>query len=32
MSSSLIALLVLMRHRANLERLLAGTENKLSGR
>jgi glycerol-3-phosphate acyltransferase PlsY len=32
LSSSLIALLVLMRHRANLERLLAGTENKLSGR
>ena len=28
-SSSLIALLVLVRHRANLERLLAGTENRL---
>jgi glycerol-3-phosphate acyltransferase PlsY len=31
MSSGLIALLVLVRHRANLERLLAGTENKLGG-
>ena len=30
-SSSLIALLVLVRHRANLQRLLAGTENKLGG-
>jgi glycerol-3-phosphate acyltransferase PlsY len=30
-SSSLIALLVLARHRANLQRLLAGTENKLGG-
>ena len=30
-SSSLIALLVLVRHRANLERLLAGTENRLGG-
>jgi glycerol-3-phosphate acyltransferase PlsY len=30
-SSGLIALLVLVRHRANLERLLAGTENKLGG-
>jgi acyl phosphate:glycerol-3-phosphate acyltransferase len=28
-SSSLIALLVLVRHRGNLERLLAGTENRL---
>jgi glycerol-3-phosphate acyltransferase PlsY len=31
LSSSLIALLVLVRHRANLKRLLAGTENKLGG-
>jgi glycerol-3-phosphate acyltransferase PlsY len=31
-SSSLIALLVLVRHSANLQRLLAGTENKLAGR
>jgi glycerol-3-phosphate acyltransferase PlsY len=30
-SSGLIALLVLARHRTNLERLLAGTENKLGG-
>jgi glycerol-3-phosphate acyltransferase PlsY len=32
MSSSLIALIVLVRHRANLQRLLTGTENKLAGR
>jgi len=31
LSSSLIALLVMGRHRANLERLLAGTENRLGG-
>jgi len=30
-SSSLIALIVLARHRANLQRLLTGTENKLGG-
>jgi acyl phosphate:glycerol-3-phosphate acyltransferase len=30
-SSSLIALIVLARHRANLKRLLTGTENKLGG-
>jgi glycerol-3-phosphate acyltransferase PlsY len=30
-SSSLIALLVLVRHRGNLQRLLAGTENKFGG-
>jgi glycerol-3-phosphate acyltransferase PlsY len=30
-SSGLIAMLVLVRHRANLQRLLAGTENKLGG-
>jgi acyl phosphate:glycerol-3-phosphate acyltransferase len=30
-SSSLIALLVVVRHRANLGRLLAGTENRLGG-
>ena len=30
-STSLIAFLVLLRHRANLSRLLSGTENKLGG-
>jgi glycerol-3-phosphate acyltransferase PlsY len=30
-STSLIAVLVLARHRANLQRLLSGTENKLGG-